>query len=725
MKRLFFTFITFIFTVMLFAQNDVAIYWDAYYSMKNRDLNKELKFLDNYFNKFTDSDVKLVVFSNEILSSSNYKITNGDWSGLKEELMSVVYDGATNFDGVFTIKASSNLLFTDGVEISGKLPYVYNSPIHIVSTNNETNSTRLKLLSEATGGRFYYLNAKATSLETDQQLVEEGYSDGSGSDISGVVTGVEGALANVSIVNQSTGEGIASEADGSYHISANENDVLVFSYLGKKTVSVRTTKANVINITMSDISQSLDEVVLTNEKEVEAEFVNTGNGKVDTRRLGYDVEEIDNSAISDQDIDLIGAAKGQFTNFEIQNDIYNKADISQFLGRGKNMTILLNQFGLIVVDGVPLGQSESNFGGLTYPQDNIINPDMIASITYLKGLAATNKFGTLGRNGVLLVTTKNAVLGEDPQRGKNVPLGTTDTYKGNAVSLNKLADIDYINALKKATNVNEAFKTYLGLRSKHESDYAFFVNVADYFTGWNNPLITKRILSNVNEFAKSIEALKAVAYKQEEYGFIGDALTTYKQIEKLFPEKSQSKRDLALAYVYNNKIDEALDVYDDMLSLNTNNNGLKKTLTNEFKNLVNNKAKTKNLARVDDKYKRPISYKSRIVFEWNNFDAEFDLNIINPQNRFVTISHTQDENAEKISREKQQGYALEEFYLTDADVGKWNFNMTYYGNNSMTPTFVKITTYKNYGTARESKQIKVVRLDKLNLEQVVNQVAIN
>ena len=36
-----------------------------------------------------------------------------------------------------------------------------------------------------------------------------------------------------------------------------------------------------------------------------------------------------------------------------------------------NMTILLNQFGLVVMDGMPLGQSGSEFGGIQYAQDDI------------------------------------------------------------------------------------------------------------------------------------------------------------------------------------------------------------------------------------------------------------------------------------------------------------------------------------------------------------------
>ena len=155
--------------------------------------------------------------------------------------------------------------------------------------------------------------------------------------------------------------------------------------------------------------------------------------------------------------------------------------------------------------------------------------------------------------------------------------------------------------------------------------------------------------------------------------------------------------------------------------------GLYKTVFNETRNLISQHGNDINTQGTDDKFLRPTKYKVRIVFEWNDLDAEFDVNIINPQNRYFTWSHTQAENSQNILTEHQQGYGLEEFYLTDSDRGEWKFNVTYYGKTSSdkNPTYLKITTYKNFGYPTQTKSIKVVKLDKKNIEQTVSSVLVN
>jgi len=711
------------------AQKSVAIYWDASYSMEDRKIERELQFLDNYFKKYDEANVTLVMFSNDILSTDKFQIQNGNWTNLKNDLITTVHDGATSYMPLFKENADEYLLFTDGIENLNKLNAPINTPIHVITTVSNARTTHLKLISDLSKGRFIYLDTKALSAANIKEKTEElvsGIDDGV---ITGTIVGVDGNLANASVINQTSNIGTASDLKGNYSIKADEGDIIIFTYLGKKTVSIRVSKADIINISMANISESLGEVVISSETEEEEELVNVGNTVVDKRRLGYDVETITEEEISDQDLDLIGAVKGQFTNFEIPFDNYDQVDISQFLGRGKNMSIMLNQYGLVVVDGVPLGQTESEFGGIRYSQDNIINPEMIESITYLKGLAATNKYGTIGRNGVLLIVTKNAAVVKSTNK-KEVPLGTTDTYSGDAQLIETLPNTPYILALKKSNSVNEAFGIYLKERELHGDDPVFYIDVADYFKGWKNPLISQRILSNVSEILfNDSEALKMVAYKQHAAGFFNDALITLEQISKLDPNHSQSYRDLALGYVYAKQYENAFNLYNAMDKNSGVNNisllGIQKTVTNEFKNLIGLHGNSFNTAGTNDKYKRPIKYKSRIVFEWSNLNSEFDLNIINPQNRFFTWSHTLAENSQSILQEKQQGYGIEEFYLTEDDIGEWKFNMKYYGNGSDRPTFVKITTYKNYGSSNQIKTIEVVRLNEPNIEQTVTKVAIN
>ncbi len=715
----------------LIAQESVAVYWDASYSMKDRNIERELKFLDNYFKKNQDILVKLLVFSNEIIQEEEFNISGGNWADLRRELLGTIYDGASSYNFLFKDKVDEYLLFTDGVENISKLDPPTDKPINVISSVENTNTTDLKLVTDKSQGRFVYLPRDFESkVKEKKELLKSATRDGY---ITGVISGAEGNLPNVSVVNQTSGDGVASKLDGTYRIEAKEGDVLIFSFLGKKTVSVRVALANIINITMADINQQLDEVVLSAEsQEEEEEFTNLGNESRESRSLGFSVETISSDEISELDTDLSRAVSGQFSNFEVKNDVLGKTDISQFLGRGRNMSILLNQYGVVVLDGMPLAQSDSGFGGIAYNQDDIINPDMIESITYLKGLAATNRFGTIGRNGVLLITTKNGAVGRSLKAKEDKPLGTTAQYTGNATEISDLANKPYIEALKQANSVNEAFKIYLEQRADHGDSPYFYIDVHDYFRGWNNPLISDRILSNVIEISRDdTEALRVVAYKQQEKGDHKNAVKTLEHILKLEPKQSQSYRDLALGYMLAGEHQRSLDLYkriEDNINVGSSDfTGINKTVQNEMKNLIALHGSSLNLYGVDQKFMRPVQYRSRIVFEWNDLDAEFDVNIVNPQNRFFTWSHTQAENSQMILQQKQQGFGLEEFYLTSGDLGEWKFNLKYYGktSNDKSPAFVKITTFENFGSKNQKINIKVVRLDKQDIEQTVARLVVN
>jgi hypothetical protein len=361
----------------------------------------------------------------------------------------------------------------------------------------------------------------------------------------------------------------------------------------------------------------------------------------------------------------------------------------------------------------------------------LLNPDIIHSITYLKGLAATNKYGTIGSNGVLIITTKNAILDKAVKENKK-PLGTTATYSGNATELEDLPNNKYINDLKTAKTVDEAFDKYIKHRKEFGSQASFYFDVYDYFKGWNNELISKRILSNIYEIAlNNPKVLRVLAYKQQEQNNFDAALHSFELIKKLEPQKSQSYRDLALAHVYAKDYKGALRLYNNLdknrAVNNVNTRGIKKTILNDAKQLITKAGGEVQTVGVNPMFLKPITYKARIVFEWNDLDSEFDLSIINPQKRYFTWSHTNAENAQRIAQEKEEGFGLEEYYLTNSDKGQWTFNMKYYGKTSKdkVPTYVKITIYKDFGTSKEERIIKVIRLDKQNIEQTVAKVLID
>lgn len=82
--------------------------------------------------------------------------------------------------------------------------------------------------------------------------------------ITGTVSDLSGPLPGVSIVIKGTTKGVSADYNGHYSIKAKVGDILLFNFIGYNTKSVTVGKSNVINVTLTESSQQLDEVVVTN-----------------------------------------------------------------------------------------------------------------------------------------------------------------------------------------------------------------------------------------------------------------------------------------------------------------------------------------------------------------------------------------------------------------------------------------------------------------------------
>jgi hypothetical protein len=80
--------------------------------------------------------------------------------------------------------------------------------------------------------------------------------------VSGTVTDATGPLPTVSILIKGTSTGTETNFDGKYSIKAKQGSILVFSFLGMKTVERTVGSSNTINVLMSEDANVLDEVVV-------------------------------------------------------------------------------------------------------------------------------------------------------------------------------------------------------------------------------------------------------------------------------------------------------------------------------------------------------------------------------------------------------------------------------------------------------------------------------
>ncbi|SFZ91751.1 TonB-dependent outer membrane receptor, SusC/RagA subfamily, signature region [Flaviramulus basaltis] len=142
----------------------ITLYWDASLSMQARDLNKELAFLDEYLRHLNNVKVELIKFSNDILLNKIYKINNGNWAILKNELTTTIYDGGTSYANLFLNNSSDEILmFSDGMKNLSDVSINTSQPIFVINSIVKANHSELNSICEYTNGK--YINLKNGSID--------------------------------------------------------------------------------------------------------------------------------------------------------------------------------------------------------------------------------------------------------------------------------------------------------------------------------------------------------------------------------------------------------------------------------------------------------------------------------------------------------------------------------------------------------------------------------
>lgn len=718
----------------------ITIYWDTSWSMKDKDLAKEFKLLTSYFTTLQNVEVELISFSNAVNSTKSFTIVNADWSSLKSVLLATKYDGVAFYEILSEPSNSEvNLLFTDGIETIDELVINTKKPTFIINSIVLANHKLLKKQGIISQGN--YINLNEVTIEQSMSLLRVSVKNipidynrisnfqneliknesTNNSIISGVIYGEDGVLEDAFVSTVGRANGLVTDVNGLFKISAKKGDTLLVSYVGmhRKKIIVNDTKT--LSITLESNPNALEEIVIKGKgkKTVdEGDFEETAYGIVEKKRLGYAVQSIKSDDIATATTEVTDIVQGKFS---VSNNGSND-DISKMITRGF-MSINYNSHPLIVIDGTPLAIGNSNLRDL-------VNPSNVENITLLKGLAATNRWGSDAAGGVVLITTKTATFkSESKNKLYDSAKKRDNRYTEKLTFLNTVVNTVYIKELKKMKTLDEVYNQYLKQRKNYASDFLYFINVSDYVAQWGNKELSSKILSNILEIdVNNRELLKLVAYKSEQnYNYVL-ARKAYERIGKLRPKDTQSYRDLALIYQEVGYYNKSLELYNDINENkipDTDFSGLQKIINSESRRLVSLHKKELDVSKIPETYYASADYDARIVFDWNDSSAEFELQFVNPQKSFFTWSHTKAKNRVRLDEEKQKGFNSEEFLLIDAPKGEWLINIeNKTKKNKKKPVVIKYTVYHNYGKADEIKELKTIILNNISKKYMIGKIVI-
>ncbi|MCS6990414.1 MAG: SusC/RagA family TonB-linked outer membrane protein [Chitinophagales bacterium] len=280
--------------------------------------------------------------------------------------------------------------------------------------------------------------------------------------ITGTVKDSQGEpLVGASVVAKGSTAGTYTDENGAFTISVPANTTaLVVRYLGFRTREVPLTASGQIDIILESDVLGLDEIVVT-----------AIGIPVEKKKLAYSVQDVSSEQLTAaNNPNTLTALSGKVAGLQVISSSGSPGSSVYLELRGAS-SITGNNQPLFVVDGVPLDNSYNYSGS----PDNVgvlinnnllesvnnsnraidLNPEEIASITVLKGPAATALYGIRAANGAIIITTKK---------------GTAVTGKGLRATFTSALTWEEVNKLPKLQN--KYVKGTGGIASSYESPQA-------------------------------------------------------------------------------------------------------------------------------------------------------------------------------------------------------------------------------------------------------------
>ncbi|MGI9549955.1 MAG: SusC/RagA family TonB-linked outer membrane protein, partial [Aurantibacter sp.] len=247
-------------------------------------------------------------------------------------------------------------------------------------------------------------------------------------------------LPGASIVVKGTTTGTQTDFDGIYTLDNVPSDgILAISYIGFTTQEITVDGQNIINVTLQEDAQALDEVVVIGYGEMKSKDLTSAITTIKS-------EELEAAPVGQ----AMQALQGKVAGLQVVNSG----------GPGQSPTIRVRGIGSYddnPNDGVIAEAPLYVVDGMFFDDIDFLNSADIASISVLKDASAAAIYGVRAANGVVLIETKSGSYNQKPQI-------TYNGYSGYQVAQNVL----------KVANT-EQFTT-LALESGSAPDAQFILN---------------------------------------------------------------------------------------------------------------------------------------------------------------------------------------------------------------------------------------------------------
>ena len=545
--------------------------------------------------------------------------------------------------------------------------------------------------------------------------------------VKGKIMYLDGPVVNAVIKVSSSDAILKSTVDGSYEVQAYQGDVITFSYPSLRAMEVVVEDVTrILNISMSPDVNVLDEVVVEaskrrSQRDMEEDYVineniiRTAYGYIDGQRSAGQIRMMKKDEILGANVCLFNLLRNRFAIIKGNGDCQNPNSVL-WLGRGsgslENIALLIYDIDGQIFTDIP----------------NWVDLNSVERIAILGNLATTTPYGSLGAGGVAVINTMSGNVGTKSGKILDRARLRNNIFKDDALTSSEVSknQATYLLDYEASTTIAAAKANFENNFKKYYNSPHFFIDSYGYFMEQGEEKFAADILNkNLSLVERNAVYLKALAYYAEANNALKKSRDLYEQIFILRPNYAQSYRDLAESYrdVNNYKKAAAMHArYNYLVEegfLQSDSVGLGSIIDRDSENLLAlDGDKVMEGGKSRKRLAKYANFKGTpLLFEWNDSEAEFELQFVNPEKHYFTWKHTSIANATRIMDEKLKGYSSEEFLIDGSLAGKWQVNINYQGNKKLEPSYLKVTTYFNYGLNSQRKEVKVYRLGLKNVNQ--------
>ena len=414
----------------------------------------------------------------------------------------------------------------------------------------------------------------------------------------------------------------------------------------------------ILNVELFPDIEELEEVVVTksrrrSKQELELDYnsnpnlIKTAYGIINPETAAYQVRILSEENISSVNLCILDVLRNEFPGLAVTGDCINGLIDAGLDTKSSNLITRKGEEGDVSESEmrVSVRGSSSLFndqsvifdvdGQILTDAPLWILPSNMKRVAVLSSFAASTKYGAIASGGVVIINTNSGSTYPKSKELADKARLRNNKYLGDALTSKSLSSSvpTYLQELQETKSIEEAKKIHKFYAPRYGGSYSYYVDVLGFFAEkWNDDTFENKIVQDgLLYFNGNPIALKALAYVHQANGALNKANELYKEIFIQRPNYVQSYMDLANSYRELGDGKKAASLYmryDYMVKkgfLENDSTAFAQIMNREFNNLIMLKGNEILSKEAKTHVLEEDFNGTRMVFEWNDSEAEFEL----------------------------------------------------------------------------------------------------